>query len=340
MANKGSPTQNSSPPYKYRRNWFPFPLFFKLALAFGLLWGLYRLELLQLRPLLALVEAPWLLGVLLFLCWLTFPLCSLRWWWLLQIQGVKSHFFDIFRVVYSAAFFGLYLPGVVGGDVVRVALGYNLSHHQLSVISLSVVVDRLLGMLGLFTLGLLSSLVYLEWFLGHPDLRNLFLVLVATFLAGLLAAVGAGVFGKRLWAECRKNKWFEKGFVHRLAAKITESATLYSKRPGQLVLGWGLSILVHGKNLVILAVLAKAMGIGDLEPWEIAVVGTVTFLINFLPLTPGGIGVGEAAFCQLALWLEPSPDPPAWASVLLVYRAVTAVSVVPATILLPGRFRH
>jgi len=332
---KDPSTQTEHPRIQHR-----YSLLLKLALAFFLLWALYRLELLQLAPLVFLVQTPWLLVVIVFLLWLTFPLCALRWWQLLQIQGIKPPLSDVFKIVYSSAFWGLFLPGVVGGDIVRVAFGLTLSRRRMSVVTVSVVVDRLLGMLGLLTLGLLASLVYLDRFWVHPHMRSLILLLAGTFLTGLLAVTAAGIFARCLRAVYRRKEWPEKGFILRLAAKTIESVALYSDRPGQLALGWGLSIVVHGKDLAILAILARVMGIGGMDPWQYAIVGSITFLVNYLPLTPGGLGVGEAAFSQLALWLEPASAPPAYATVLLAFRAVTALALLPALILLPGRLRR
>jgi uncharacterized protein (TIRG00374 family) len=336
-----SPTAKYLPSQtEHPRGRLNYSLLLKLILAVLLLWVLYRLELLQLAPLLVLVKTPWLLAGIVFLLWLTFPLTAWRWWQLLQTQKIQSPLFDVFKVVYASAFFGLYLPGMVGGDVVRVALGFNLSRRQMSVITMSVVVDRLLGMLGLFTVGLLACFVYLDRFLAHPQLRNLILLLGGTFSAGLLAAVVTGIFAQRLRGICQQREWPEKGFILRLAGRIIESTALYSDQPGRLVLGWGISTLVHGKEIAILAILAKTMDIGSLNLWQYAFAGAITFVVNFLPLTPGGLGVGEAAFSQLALWLEPASAPPAYATVLLAFRAIVALALLPAPLLLPGRLRR
>jgi uncharacterized membrane protein YbhN (UPF0104 family) len=117
---------------------------------------------------------------------------------------------------------------------------------------------------------------------------------------GLLIAALLCIFARRLRKICRLKKFQDRGFILKNISRILESLALYSDHPRWLLLGLALSILVHGKNLVILVFLAKSMSIGDLGVWEFAIAGSVSFLVNFLPLTPGGIGIGESAFAQLS----------------------------------------
>jgi len=315
-----------------------FPFLIKITIAIAILWVLYYLKLLQLSPLKSLICKPRHLSFLILLAWLTFPLCALRWLWLLQIQGIRSSFFDIFRIVYSSALLGVYLPGVVGGDAVRVFFSLKLSGRKMSEMALSVVVDRLLGVFAIFALGLIACLVYISQFWDKPVLLNLILILTGIFLVGLLTASLVCMFAEHLREICRLKKFQDRGFILKNISRILESLALYSDRPGWLLLGLGLSILVHGKNLVILALLAKSMSIGDPGIWGFAIAGSVSFLINFLPLTPGGIGIGESAFAQLSLYLVDSMATAAYATVYLTFRALTVLSLLPSLFLLPARF--
>jgi uncharacterized protein (TIRG00374 family) len=315
-----------------------FSFLVKIALALVILWILYHLNLLQLSPLKSLFRKPLLLLFLIFLAWLTYPLCALRWWWLLQIQDIRSAFFDVFRIVYSSAFLGTYLPGVVGGDIVRVIFSLKLSNRKMSEMALSVVVDRLLGVLALFTLGFTACVFYIKEFWNKPELLNPVLILANIFLVGLLIAALMFIFARRLKEMSRLRNFQDRGFIFKNINRALESLALYSDRPGWVLLGLALSILVHGKNLVILAFLSKSMSIGDLGVWEFAIAGSASFLINFLPLTPGGIGIGESAFAQLSLYLSHSVATAGYATIYLTFRALTVVSLLPSLFLLPVRF--
>jgi uncharacterized membrane protein YbhN (UPF0104 family) len=54
--------------------------------------------------------------------------------------------------------------------------------------------------------------------------------------------------------------------------------------------------------------------------------------VNALPLTPSGIGVGEAAFDQICRWLEPTPSGAAYSSIFFAFRVVSTLTCIPGLI--------
>ena len=52
----------------------------------------------------------------------------------------------------------------------------------------------------------------------------------------------------------------------------------------------------------------SASKIGVLSAVDYMFAVPLTLIVNALPLTPSGIGVGEAAFDQICRWLEPAPS--------------------------------
>jgi len=58
----------------------------------------------------------------------------------------------------------------------------------------------------------------------------------------------------------------------------------------------------------------------------------LTLMVNALPLTPGGIGVGEAAFDQICRWLEPTPSGAAYSSIFFAFRVVSTLTCIPGVI--------
>ncbi len=53
---------------------------------------------------------------------------------------------------------------------------------------------------------------------------------------------------------------------------------------------------------------------------------------NILPFTPGGLGVGEAAFELICRWLAPSIISAPYASIFFAFRAVSMVMLIPGAI--------
>ena len=62
--------------------------------------------------------------------------------------------------------------------------------------------------------------------------------------------------------------------------------------------------------------------------------GIVALFINFIPVTPQGIGFGEVAFSQVIAWLTNSSDTTAYGSIVLTKRVLTALTLLPAVLLM------
>ncbi|MBV9739970.1 MAG: flippase-like domain-containing protein, partial [Hyphomicrobiales bacterium] len=98
----------------------------------------------------------------------------------------------------------------------------------------------------------------------------------------------------------------------------------FSAHPGKLAAGWALSMLLHIFSCGAIAALGVWSGIGHLGWAGYALAGAVSMLANVLPLTPGGIGVGELAFAYICRLLSGDGVSP-FATILLVFRALTAL---------------
>jgi uncharacterized membrane protein YbhN (UPF0104 family) len=65
------------------------------------------------------------------------------------------------------------------------------------------------------------------------------------------------------------------------------------------------------------------------------VAGTLAFLTQILPLTPGGLGISEATFGQTANVLILSGGTAAYGTVMLAFRILAVLSVLPSIFFLP-----
>jgi glycosyltransferase 2 family protein len=315
----------------------------KLALAAFLLWLLFEYELLDFRPLRNLLDAWWILAAAAVLAFAHWPLGAWRWYILLNFQGIPASFGATFRVAYAATFFGLYLPGLVGNDVVRIGLGLSLPRSTLPVLALSVLADRLIGLMGLLAIGVGASMAYLMYLpAGHEpaQIRTVVLLLGGMFASAFAAMVVGAFFATRLEPMARRGDWAQRGALLRLTARLISAARYCLSRPRILVLTLAASIVLHSLTLGCLAILASGLGLGDVSAWKYALAGSMTLVVNALPVTPGGIGIGEAAFSQLLLWLEPAAGALPYATTFLAYRVIAALTLLPALAFMPVVFRR
>ncbi len=193
---------------------------------------------------------------------------------------------------YAGGLFGtLFLPSIIGGDVVRLAVGLQRSPRPAAVLAGNVV-DRFLDVAaqaGLVVLGL-ALLPELELFPEQLEDKVEY-ALLGTACAAILLLVLVYRFRKKLLGGRSMR------FRRRLA-RLRHALRAVSRRPQVLVFGWLLGTLIQTVFLVLTAQLAIYCGLRlPLRVWLFA--WPLAKLVAVLPLTQGGIGVREAALVAL-----------------------------------------
>ncbi|HVS89162.1 MAG TPA: lysylphosphatidylglycerol synthase transmembrane domain-containing protein [Candidatus Acidoferrum sp.] len=191
---------------------------------------------------------------------------------------------------YTGGLFGtLFLPSIIGGDVVRLAVGLRRSPCPAAVLTGNVA-DRFLDVAaqaGLVLLGLLLLPGSLPPQFRIPARGSLFV------LVGVILVVLALVF--LLYRPLLGGRSIH--FRRRLA-RLRHALRSVSRRPQILILGWLLGTLIQSTFLILTALLAISCGlILPLRIWLFA--WPLAKLAAVLPLTQGGIGVREAALVAL-----------------------------------------
>ena len=117
----------------------------------------------------ALIAADWRW---LALGWLVYgaveTIATVRWQILLRVQGIVLGWFRVAVMVVVGLFFNMFLPGLVGGDAVRLFLLFKSVPRQKTAATLSVVMDRLLGLVSLLILAILVVVLRVGWLNQAP----------------------------------------------------------------------------------------------------------------------------------------------------------------------------
>lgn len=222
----------------------------------------------------------------------------LRWMMLSRAQGIRLSFGDACRLTFIGHFWNLAVPGAVGGDVVKayyVASSFPDKKHEAFT---AVALDRIVGLYGLF---LLASIT-----VGFSFTRiqnNTSMSVLATFILIVLAvATLGGTFFLSRWVR------ETLGLEHRLArlplgghlSRIADAVYVYRSHRGILFLTVVLSLICH-TSLVLMIILCTSATLPDatVSPATCFFIGPIGLFANAVPLTPGGLGVGETAFGEL-----------------------------------------
>src|SRR5262249_56329633 len=101
----------------------------------------------------------------------------------------------------------------------------------------------------------------------------------------------------------------------------------FRMRPTVFCVLFGLSLLANLAPLFAFVLIALNLHIGDLNSLDYLVAAPLSMVANMLPFTPGGLGIGEAAFDHLCQWLDPMPGAAPYARIFFAVRAVSMITL-------------
>lgn len=212
-------------------------------------------------------------------------LTAIRWGLLLRRNLGWS---TLMRLQMLGTFFNTFLPGLVGGDAVKVYYMYKQAGMGAEAVA-SVFMDRYLGYAALMLLGLLAYPFGMGYF-SDTWITWLLPALVAAFAISSVMLFGLEM-GKR----------FES------LRKIYGYFRIYLSRKPAMAKAVGLGLMVHSASAMMVFVLSRGMG-EDISLFTLLVFIPIISTLAALPLSLGGIGIREAAMVLLLGTLGISPE--------------------------------
>lgn len=230
-----------------------------------------------------------------------------RWAILLRASGETASNWSTARVFLISSFVGTALPAG-GADVTR---AYAMSRYGVSgsAAAVSVVVDRLLGIVALLTLGVAGVV------LGMPE-ANLPL---ARRVAGLCLAAALLLFGA-FWADSLASRvvprTLRQASVGRWMILAASEMAAYRSRLDVLAAVFGLSLVVQWLRVTEVFLLGAGLGI-DVSFGYYLVFMPLGLVVFMLPVSVAGVGLPQGAMMWL---LRPAgvPEPLSFALSALV----------------------
>jgi uncharacterized protein (TIRG00374 family) len=251
----------------------------------------------------------------LLFCAVAVPITMVRWWVLVRAQDLPFTLGNAFRLGLLGFFFSTFLPGSVGGDLVKAA-GIAREQKRRAVAVATVIMDRLIGLWGMFWLvALLGAVFWLSGGLeGKAEVPSKIVVASAI---GLIVLSAAGWLLLGLLSEEQAERF--AGRLTRLpkvggtAAEFWRTVVMYRRRQASVALALVLSLI--GFFGFIPAYYYGAFAFGDGDPAKIP---TLSQHFLFVPIglvaqaaipLPGGVGVSEFGFGMLFSWFNcPAPN--------------------------------
>ena len=247
-------------------------------------------------------SVPWLvLSALLTL--ITVPPMAWRWQLLLRVRGVHDRLAWLTRTYFVSYAVGQVLPTSVGGDASRIFETSRRHPGQITPITGSVLLERVLG--GAVTL-LLAGIGLLLAIGRYPI--GAYLWVEALFVAGTVVFAFV-IFSRRVRARLRFFVPYARRFrVEALLRAVYEGLHGYRDHPGTLLVVAAVSASQQLTRIVAIYASGRAVGI-HLSLLPYVVLGPLLFLVMLVPFTVNGIGVREAFFVSFLGKLGIAHDP-------------------------------
>jgi uncharacterized membrane protein YbhN (UPF0104 family) len=240
----------------------------------------------------------------LFLGALMFQL--VRWFLLVRALDLPFTLRDSFRLGMVGLFCNTFIPGAVGGDLVKAYLLAKAHPERKTRAVATVLIDRALGLFGLILF--VAVLGSIQWALGDPRIggnKDLQWMVKAT--AGVAGAAVAGFVLLGFLPQRRVDRFAGRlKWVPKLGGALAEfwyAVWMYRQRPRVILYGVMLSAVAH--FALVFAFHSASRVFPPNNPAELAtlpehmVVAPIGFIVQAVPISPGGVGVGEAAFAGL-----------------------------------------
>ncbi|MSO92264.1 MAG: flippase-like domain-containing protein [Rhodospirillales bacterium] len=264
----------------------PILILIKVSIAAGLIWWLVGSGRLDLSaPELDLVSPYLILGFAAYLGSI-FP-TIVRWRRLLRMYRLEFGLWRITRWIWIAEFFALVLPGGTGAELSRGYYVYR-STPDLKAAALSTVfIDRVFG---LWALLLLGTIAFGILYGNAPDTTG---PLAWAGAATALLFAGTSAFFLLLGIEPAQKALLRLA-TERIREVVEPVTAVYGRERKTMIASLLLSLA--SQLCLMISFLCAGWIVGTEVTW-IAVFAAVPliYISNYLPIAPGGIGVGEAA---------------------------------------------
>ena len=217
---------------------------------------------------------------------------SLRWQLTLSYNNVKFSIWQAYRAYLLGLFYGSFLPGLLGGEVVRIGLCIQQTKCRMRTAIASVLVERISAGMALFGMAFLVCLFF-------PTTVSSLLTIEGTDLivflsVGGILGMGIVLTGRSVW-----KRWLPKesaqGVWSFVRVAMLSLGNLKGRTLGSVLV---LSVICQSADIVAAFLLSQAMNLG-LSPKVFFVIIPLVCLATILPISLGGLGVREGTLVFL-----------------------------------------
>ncbi len=232
---------------------------------------------------------------------------TVRWHMLLRIQRISLGWARTGAIVIIGLFFNVFLPGLVGGDVMRLYYIFRLAPEAKLPGSLSIVMDRLLGLLAIVFLVAIVLVARFNWLTKVPETAQL------AYLA--IALLGGGFFCVALLftlARSDRVRKLPRGIPFRNSIeKFSQALGAYRKHYIPTLIAFAITIVSQLAYYTTYYCAGASLHQSSARTPSFLDIVSIMPLVNTftaVPISFGGVGVRETLFQHLLGHLSGVPE--------------------------------
>jgi uncharacterized membrane protein YbhN (UPF0104 family) len=229
-----------------------------------------------------------------------------RWYTLVKVIEPRFTLRSTMLLGFIGYVFNLVIPGAVGGDFIKAAYLVRMHVRKTQAVA-SMVIDRIVGLLGLFVLAAVAGAE--AWAMASSDVRKL--ILASWIMTGLGFLALAVIFTQaisRFFPGLRSSRHSRLGLI---MTELSTMSSTYRRRLDVVFGALALSVLGHTLNVLAFYLMGKMLfpevvtPSGELIPGMTTSLGEhflmvpLTLFTMVVPLPFGALGVSEGVGKQI-----------------------------------------
>ena len=251
---------------------------------------------------------------------------TIRWQLILQVQGLDLKFSRVVSIFFVGMFFNAFLLGSTGGDVIKAWYVAHETHHKKAEAIITVIVDRLIGLLVLFVIALVMMSIFYHRVFEDKRLIgfSIFtLAVVVMTLTGTILGLWKGFADKLPGLRA----WLKKLPKYDMLERMVNAYRVYVSHPVVLVKTVLQSVCVHFFSMVSIICVAKGLNITTAGWVDYFLYLPIINSLAAVPISFSGFGVREGMYVGMFAQVH-MPEVQALALSLIGYLASLIWSLV------------
>lgn len=263
---------------------------------------------------------------------------NLKWFILLKSQKIDISFLNCFYLYYIGYTFNYFLPGGIAGDAVKI--GYIAKRNKKrSIAAISIIIDRCIGLAAMilvvlfFLPSLFEKINKLKWIVeDYSHLILPYFIFLAFITSLSFFIIFSLVRNKKFYKKITSLLKRRKGKIFFILLKLVRAIFSYRKSIIVIILNISIAILIQIIISFSLFYIGQKILGQDINIFIYNLASILTQIISIVPISPGGVGIGEVSFAKILYYLN-DRILLGYASVYFAFRMINILTCIPGILL-------